>query len=64
MGRRMRIPTDDELAQWICCGRKCEEGPNTGLCHRWDFVTEVAKVRALLTELQVVRDQAEEAHQV
>lgn len=51
----MRVPTDDEIARFLCCGKKCEKGPNTGFCHRWDFVTETAKVRALLEELQAAR---------
>lgn len=48
----MRQPSDDEIARFLCCGIRCEVGPNTGLCHRHDFVTEVAKMRALLNEIR------------
>lgn len=46
----MQQPTDDEIMRALCCGPKCEVGPNTGLCHRWDFMGEVARIRELLDE--------------
>ena len=48
IGRDMRIPTDDEIMRALCCGGKCAVGPNTGYCHRWDFTSEAARIRALL----------------
>jgi len=54
----MRHIDDDYIARMMCCGGKCEVGVNTGLCHRWDFASEVRKVRALLEELQREREQA------
>jgi hypothetical protein len=48
----MLRPTDDEIAVALCCGEKCAVGPNTGKCHRWDFDSEVARVRALLTRVR------------
>ena len=44
----MRRPTDDEIMRALCCGGKCAVGPNTGLCHQWDFTNEAARIRALL----------------
>jgi hypothetical protein len=33
----------------LCCGAECAVGPkNTGYCHRWDFTSEAARIRALL----------------
>ena len=60
----MRNPTDDEIARFLCCGSKCVPGPNTGLCHRWDFVTEVAKMRALLDQMTQEQVREKEADQV
>ena len=60
----MRHIDDDYIARMMCCGGKCEVGPNTGLCHRFDFATEVAKVRALLIELAAERERGQEAEQV
>ena len=31
------------------CG-KCAVGLNTGYCHRWDFTSEAARIRALLDQ--------------
>ena len=59
----MRRPTDDEIARALCCGDKCAVGPNTGKCHRWDFETEVARVRALL-ELVNAAKEKEAAEQI
>jgi hypothetical protein len=50
MGRDMRIPTDYEIMRALCCGGKCAVGPNTGYCHRWDFTSEAARIRALLDQ--------------
>src|SRR4029077_11439929 len=48
-GNRMRNPTDDEIMRALCCGAECAVGPkNTGYCHRWDFSSEAARIRALL----------------
>ena len=45
----MRHPTDDEIMRALCCGAECAVGPkNTGYCHRWDFTSEAARIRALL----------------
>ena len=44
-------PTDDQIMRALCCGEKCKPGPNTGLCHRWDFMEETKRVRALLNRL-------------
>ena len=45
----MRHPTDDEIMRALCCGAECAAGPkNTGYCHRWDFTSEAARIRALL----------------
>jgi hypothetical protein len=48
----MKRPSDDEIAQALCCGEKCTVGPNTGRCHRWDFHGEVQRVQALLTKVR------------
>ena len=40
--------TDDQIAMALCCGEACSAGPNTGLCHKWDFNNEVKRVRDLL----------------
>ena len=34
----------------LCCGEKCAVGLNTGYCHRWDFTSEAARIRALLDQ--------------
>ena len=48
-GNRMLHPTDDEIMRALCCGAECAVGPkNTGYCHRWDFTSEAARIRALL----------------
>jgi hypothetical protein len=63
MGRDMRIPTDDEIMRALCCGGKCAVGPNTGYCHRWDFTSEAARIRALLDqhgEMPTCMDRASE----
>lgn len=39
---------ESEIQTALCCGSKCKPGPNTGLCHRLDFVTEAQRVMALL----------------
>jgi hypothetical protein len=50
-GNRMRHPTDDEIMRALCCGGECAVGPkNTGHCHRWDFTSEAARIRALLDQ--------------
>ena len=55
---RMKRPTDDQILTALCCGPKCE--PSTGdgrqraddrYCHRWDFTTELTRVRALLDNM-------------
>jgi len=46
----MRHPIDDEIMRALCCGGKCAVGLNTGYCHRWDFTSEVARIRALLDQ--------------
>jgi hypothetical protein len=45
----MKRPTDDQILTALCCGPKCT--PNTGYCHRWDFTTELTRVRALLDNM-------------
>ena len=62
----MRHPTDDEIMRALCCGAECAVGPkNTGYCHRWDFTSEAARIRALLDRhgaaqtVQLLRDIAE-----
>src|SRR6478672_6214171 len=55
--------TDDEIMRALCCGRKCAVGPNTGYCHRWDFTSEAARIRALLDqhgEMPTCMDRASE----
>jgi hypothetical protein len=47
----MKRPTDDQILTALCCGPKCKVGPNTGYCHRWDFPTELTRVRALLDNM-------------
>jgi len=33
------------------CGAECAVGSkNTGYCHRWDFTSEAARIRALLDQ--------------
>ena len=50
-GNTMRDPTDDEIMRALCCGAECAVGPkNTGYCHRWDFTSEAARIRALLDQ--------------
>jgi hypothetical protein len=45
----MRLPTDDEIMRALCCGAECAVGSkNAGYCHRWDFASEAARIRALL----------------
>jgi hypothetical protein len=48
----MKRPTDDQILTALCCGPKCKVGPNTGYCHRWDFTTELTRVRALLDNME------------
>jgi hypothetical protein len=48
----MKRPTDDQILTALCCGPKCKAGLNTGYCHRWDFTTELTRVRALLDNLE------------
>jgi hypothetical protein len=49
MACQMQHPTDDEIMRALCCGAECAVGPkNTGYCHRWDFTSEAARIRALL----------------
>jgi hypothetical protein len=48
----MKRPTDDQILTALCCGPKCKAGPNTGCCHRWDFTTELTRVRALLDNME------------
>jgi hypothetical protein len=57
----MKRPTDDQILTALCCGPKCKVGPNTGdgrqraderYCHRWDFTTELTRVRALLDSME------------
>jgi len=50
----MKRPTDDQILTALCCGPKC--GRNTGYCHRWDFTTELRRVRALLDSMENRRD--------
>jgi hypothetical protein len=47
----MERPTDDQILTALCCGPKCV-GPNTGYCHRWDFTTELKRIRALLDNME------------
>jgi hypothetical protein len=47
----MERPTDDQILTALCCGPKCV-GPNTGYCHRWDFTTELTRIRALLDNME------------
>ena len=60
MGR----PTDDEIMRALCCGGDCLAGPYVAHCHRWDFVTEVRRVRELLDRHQVIDDRegADQTH--
>lgn len=44
-------PTDEEIMIALCCGARCKLGPNTGRCHRYDFDSEVKKIRALLNDV-------------
>jgi hypothetical protein len=48
----MKRPIDDQILTALCCGPKCKVGPNTGYCHRWDFTTELTRVRALLDNME------------
>ena len=59
----MQQPTDDEIMRALCCGPKCEVGPNTGLCHRWDFQGEVARIRELLSEQERAANKPSEAEE-
>jgi hypothetical protein len=47
----MHHPTDEEIMRALCCNGKCTVGPNTGYCHRWDFLQETARIRALLNRI-------------
>jgi len=38
--------TDTEIMTALCCGTECRT--ETGVCHRTDFITEAARVRAML----------------
>ena len=64
MGRDMRIPTDDEIMRALCAAAEnAPVGPNTGYCHRWDFTSEAARIRALLDqhgEMPTCMDRASE----
>lgn len=48
--------TDDQIMRALCCGEKCKPGPSTGLCHRWDFIEETKRVRALLDRLNAAKE--------
>ena len=48
----MKRPTDNQILTALCCGSKCKVGPNTGYCHRWDFSTELMRLRALLDNME------------
>lgn len=52
MGATLKRPTDDQILTALCCGPKCEVGPNTGYCHQWDFSTELMRLRALLDNME------------
>jgi hypothetical protein len=47
---QMQRPTDDQIMRALCCGGECVVGPFTTHCHRWDFVNEMARIRALLEQ--------------
>jgi hypothetical protein len=42
----------EQIMVALCCGEKCKPGPNTGLCHRFDFENEAKRVMALLDKLE------------
>jgi hypothetical protein len=46
----MRRIDDETILVALCCGRKCERGKNTGLCHRWDFVNEARRIKVMLND--------------
>jgi hypothetical protein len=55
---RQKIDTEQIMVA-LCCGEKCKPGPNTGLCHRFDFETEAKRVMALLDKLDQVKGESE-----
>ena len=43
-------PTNDQLMKALCCGERCAAG--SGHCHRLDFASEAARIRALLDRME------------
>jgi hypothetical protein len=49
----------EQIMVALCCGEKCKPGPNTGLCHRFDFENEAKKIMALLDKLDLLKEKAD-----